>query len=438
MPKVNRKRGTQKKAQGVGTGLGSRPATDDENSTGDNWSTVSVASDDSSWCESASVADEQEIEDTTEQENFEDRLAECIEGIASKSGPQRNKFLEGLRKAFSKKYIAEFLDKRKETVSDSLLRCVRKGKSDEVVLAAICLSLLAVQLGEELSPQYPNIQAVLTTVMTDKSASVKARAECATTLAMCCFLATDDFEDTQTIMSSLEDIFSQCYRKGDGTMPQMNPDLSLLHNRCLAAWSLLVTTSPPFFVEKLAMTHISLLGDLLHSSDTELRITAGEAIALLYDMSRCIDENFGGDDEATQRLCVQLKELSTESTKHMAKKDRRTQRSCFRDILRTVEAGEVPEATIRMGIESLVVEGWQLKKHYDAFCQVLGSGINIHLQENVMLRDFFNLGPPLPVGAKPTQKLSKVERNFHNNVANKARTKARARSRDKRSVVIGF
>ncbi|PVD24470.1 hypothetical protein C0Q70_14953 [Pomacea canaliculata] len=385
MPKVNRKRGTQKKAQGVGTGLGSRPATDDENSTGDNWSTVSVASDDSSWCESASVADEQEIEDTTEQENFEDRLAECIEGIASKSGPQRNKFLEGLRKAFSKKYIAEFLDKRKETVSDSLLRCVRKGKSDEVVLAAICLSLLAVQLGEELSPQYPNIQAVLTTVMTDKSASVKARAECATTLAMCCFLATDDFEDTQTIMSSLEDIFSQCYRKGDGTMPQMNPDLSLLHNRCLAAWS--ACWSPHL---RLSL-HISLLGDLLHSSDTELRITAGEAIALLYDMSRCIDE-----------------------------------------------AGEVPEATIRMGIESLVVEGWQLKKHYDAFCQVLGSGINIHLQENVMLRDFFNLGPPLPVGAKPTQKLSKVERNFHNNVANKARTKARARSRDKRSVVIGF
>lgn len=40
----------------------------------------------------------------------------------------------------------------------------------------------------------------------------------------------------------------------------------------------------------------------------------------------------------------------------------------------------MPEATIRMGIESLVVEGWQLKKHYDAFCQVLGSGINIHLQ----------------------------------------------------------
>lgn len=32
------------------------------------------------------------------------------------------------------------------------------------------------------------------------------------------------------------------------------------------------------------------MGDLLHSSDTELRITAGEAIALLYDMSRCIDE----------------------------------------------------------------------------------------------------------------------------------------------------
>ena len=36
--------------------------------------------------------------------------------------------------------------------------------------------------------------------------------------------------------------------------------------------------------------HISLLGDLLMCSDMELRIAAGEAIALLYDLNRYIDE----------------------------------------------------------------------------------------------------------------------------------------------------
>ena len=36
--------------------------------------------------------------------------------------------------------------------------------------------------------------------------------------------------------------------------------------------------------------HIGLLGDLLLSSDMELRIAAGEAIALLYDLNRCYDE----------------------------------------------------------------------------------------------------------------------------------------------------
>lgn len=32
------------------------------------------------------------------------------------------------------------------------------------------------------------------------------------------------------------------------------------------------------------------------------------------------------------------------------------------------------------------------------------------VQENVVLRDFFDLGPPLPAGAKPVHKMTKVQR----------------------------
>ncbi|KAK7488564.1 hypothetical protein BaRGS_00020181 [Batillaria attramentaria] len=434
MPKGNKKRGAQKKGASQ---AGSHPPTDDENSNPDNWSTASVMSEDSSCYGSGSVGDDVE-EDNTEQENFEDKLSECIDGLSAKSGPQRKKYLEGLKSAFSKKYTAEFLEKRKETICDSLLRCVKKGKGDEQALAAGCLSMLAVQLGEDLLSQYPDIQSALSVIVADESVAVKSRAECALALAMCCFLATDDYEEAYSVMAVLEAIFKQCFCKGDGTHPQFNPQRSVLNNSCLTAWCLLLTSIPNFRIRELAGTYISKLTGLLNGPDTELRITAGEAIALLYDLCRDMDDTFGREDDATDALCVKLKELSVESTKHMAKKDRRTQRSSFRDILRTVEEGEIPQTTVKIGVESLELEGWSQKKQYDAFCQVLGSGINLHLKDNVVLRDFWGLGSPLPVGAKPEKKMSKVERNFHKNVANKARTVARARSRDKRSAVIGF
>ncbi|KAK7102246.1 interferon-related developmental regulator 1-like isoform X2 [Littorina saxatilis] len=442
MPKNNKKRGAQKKGAGA---AGSRPPTDDENSTGDNWSTASVLSDNSSICDLGSGPEVEEVEDNSEQESFEDRLCECIEGLLSKSGPQRKKFLDGLKQALCKKYLVDFLEKRKETVADSLLKCVKKGKTEEQSLAAQCISLLALQLGPDLVHLYTEIQAVLSTMLADNTASVQTRAECASALAMCCFLTSspkrDDVEELCSKMGMMEDVFKKAYRKADGSLPQGNPQMSVLNVSCLDAWCLLLTRTPDFFIQRTAQTHISLLGDLLRGSDTDLRVAAGEAIALLYDMNRYIDEDFGfGEEDAeTNALCDQLKELSTESTKHIARNALRRQRSRFRDILQTVKTWVVDEEVVKMGrLESLMLEDWATKIQYNAFCNVLHSGVNIHLQENVMLREFFGLGAPLPVGAKPQHKMTKVQRKYYNSLADKARTVSRGKNRDKRSAVIGF
>lgn len=66
---------------------------------------------------------------------------------------------------------------RKETVADSLLKCVKKGKTEEQSLAAQCISLLALQLGPDLVHLYTEIQAVLSTMLADNTASVQTRAE---------------------------------------------------------------------------------------------------------------------------------------------------------------------------------------------------------------------------------------------------------------------
>lgn len=89
----------------------------------------------------------------------------------------------------------------------------------------------------------------------------------------------------------------------------------------------------------------------------DLRIGAGEAIALIYEGARQFDEDFGfdvsTDDELEavdeqqasvslqtsqiDDLCFKLRQLATDSHKYRAKKDRKQQRSSFRDILRAVE-----------------------------------------------------------------------------------------------------
>ena len=59
---------------------------------------------------------------------------------------------------------------------------------------------------------------------------------------------------------------------------------------------------------------------------------------------------------------VLLQELAKDSSKHRAKKDRRQQRACFRDIVRGVEEGEPPNSSINISpAEKLVMDSWQSK-----------------------------------------------------------------------------
>lgn len=63
-------------------------------------------------------------------------------------------------------------------------------------------------------------------------------------------------------------------------------------------------------------------------------------------------QDFEGD--GFDGLCAELKKLSTECNKYRAKKDRRQQRSSFRDILNSVESGEFTKQRIRVSLNLLV------------------------------------------------------------------------------------
>ncbi|XP_064288573.1 interferon-related developmental regulator 2 isoform X1 [Passer domesticus] len=442
--------------RGTGSARASSPGSEEEAGS-------EVLSHCSSASESASPADEgpgsEAASEPGQEEEVEDRLREHMDTLLDKSAKARQAALQGLRLALSSKTLPEFLLERRLTLTDSLEKCLRKGqgqagggrrgrgaalreslvlptgKGEEQALAGTVLTLLCLQMGSgpEGEEVFRSLKPLLVSVLTDSTASASARQSCATALGMCCYIAAADLEDLVSCLSCLEGIFSAPSTGEGGSAPAQHGPL---HCSALQSWSLLLTICPPSHLRSILDNRWLQLPPLLTSSSVALRILAGETIALLFELAQDLEEDLYHQD--TEFLCAQLKVLATESNKYRAKTDRRRQRSIFRDILRFIESGEYQEETIRFGLECMYLDSWARQRTYQAFKEVLGSGIHHHLQNNELLREIFGLGPPLVLDAAALKasKVSRFEKHLYNSAAFKARTKARSRVRDKRADVL--
>jgi len=378
---------------------------------------------------------EEGVDETSQLEQFEGKLKDAIELATQKSAAGRVKALDAICTGFLKRYCPDFVENQQMTICDLVERSLKKGKGGEVEVGAKLSILLALQLHDP-EEVYKELKTLMVQIVNDKTANPAARAAVATSLAGLCFLGGGEMAEVVNTMAVLEGIFSASYTKAEWTnLPSFPPDVTALHSSCLSAWSLLLTLQSSGEVNRLANSTISKLEGLLLSSDVDLRITAGEAIALILEFSYDYDEEFEPDELAT--LIESLKQLATDSNKSRSKKDRKEQRSSFRDILRGVEEGDPPNEKVKFGQEVLFLDCWYKKVQYDWFCKVIGSGMNLHLNSNYMLREVFELGAPLPAfDAATSSRPSKTERNAANQLAFKARTQSRNKNRDKRSAVF--
>ncbi|XP_031326255.1 interferon-related developmental regulator 2 isoform X3 [Camelus dromedarius] len=343
------------------------------------------------------------VDEQGQQEDLEEKLKEYVDCLTDKRPPlsvsfkTRQSALESLRLALAAHLLPDFVLERRLTLADALEKCLKKGKDEEQALAAAVLGLLCVQLGpgpkgEEL---FHSLQPLLVSVLSDGTASPAARLHCASALGLGCYVAAGDIQ----------------------------------------AWALLLTICPSTHIRHILDRQLPRLPQLLSSESVNLRIAAGETIALLFELTRDLEDFIYQDMEA---LCSALRTLATDSNKYRAKADRRRQRSTFRAVLRFVEGGECEEETVRFGLEVLYVDSWARRRIYAAFKDVLGSGLHHHLQNNELLRDIFGLGPVLVLDATALKacKISRFEKHLYNAAAFKARTKARSRVRDKRADIL--
>lgn len=435
MPRARRSNAATKKGN---ASRGSRTAARADSEASEDEGASDILSHCSSASESVSVAEEGSGNDAQDflsaQEQREDKLKEDIDNVTDKSAKTRITALGSLRLGLSSQVLGDFLTERRVTLTDALERCLKKGKDEEQSLAATVLSLLCIQLGSgsEGEEVFHCLKPILISILTDSSAGMTARQSCTTALGQCCFIAAADVEDLVSCLSVLEGILTLLYSENNGTPPSQQGLVCC----AIQSWALLLTICPASRIQKTLESHLALLTGALACENVNLRIAAGESLALLYELARDLDEDFFSED--TDSLCVTLKQLATDSNKYRAKTERRKQRSIFRDVLHYIESSECQDETIKFGLEVMYVDSWARRRMYSSFKEALGSGVRHHLQHNEVLRDIFSLGPPLVLDAAAIKasKISRVEKHMFNSAAFKARTKARNKVRDKRADVL--
>ncbi|XP_056655537.1 interferon-related developmental regulator 1 isoform X2 [Monodelphis domestica] len=352
------------------------------------------------------------------QEDLEYKLKGFIDLTFDKSAKTRQAALEGIKNAMASKILYEFILERRITLTDSIERCLKKGKSDEQRAAAGLACILCVQLGPGIESEevLKTLGPILKKIICDGTASIQARQACATCFGVCCFIATDDITELYSAMECLENIFTKSYHKEKDTNGICSTPNTVLHISSLLVWTLLLTICPTNEVKKKLEMHLHKLPSLLSCDDVNMRIAAGESLALLFELARETDNDFYYED--MESLTQKLRALATDGNKHRAKVDKRKQRSVFRDVLRAVEERDFPTETVKFGPERMYIDCWVKKQTYDTFKEILGTGMQYHLQSNEFLRNVFELGPPVMLDAATlkTMKISRFERVGFKNI----------------------
>lgn len=380
--------------------------------------------------------DYQEESGILDVDSLEDQLIESFDNLTAKSAKTRLVAFETIRKNLTQRYMVDFLYNRKITILDSISRCIKRNKGLDLGYAATLISTICATIGPsaETDPIFSDLTTQLLSLLADQTIQAEVRSRCARSIAICTYII-GVCGYLEQIMDRLLSIFICSCAKGDGTMPNPSESMASLHASSLQSWSMLLTalySASPHIALEMIEEHMDRVTELLDSPHLDVKIAAGETLAIMCEMIRSQNEDINADD--FDDLCDKLRDLVTVSQKHRGKKDLRQQRSNFREILATFEENESPNVIIKFGRERLVLESWSRRRLYDSFCELFGNGINQHLTENEVLRDIFDLGSVVVHLDIP--KVKRSDNNYECMVAEKNRTKNLRKLRDKRADVI--
>lgn len=367
----------------------------------------------------------QEIEEVESEDSLLDGY---LDSMYEKRGSTRESGLKGLINALTSNVQLDFAENNYETLLDLFVKSMKRG-FPEVSLAANALGLLAVTVGagviahkvlEDCISQFSRVSKL--------GSDANNHVMVLQALAIITFVGGNDFEETE---KSMELLWNQ-------VLGTSKPEPAVTE-AAISAWTFLLTTLPSKRISaQFSEKYLRVLSSLLDMDSRAVRISAGEAIAFIFETINSRDQN--GDDHLNSncldeensnslvyklqmRVCEQMKALSIEAGgKGSSKKDLINQRSSFRDFLASIEDGEEPETTLKLQNGYILnISTWTRTIQMNFIRSFLGGGFQKHMQANSLLHEVFDF---TPIQEKQQTLSAKEKRMFKspNSVVSKART----------------
>ncbi len=308
--------------------------------------------------------------------------------------------------------------------------CMKRGRPAEQALAAECLPLFAAQLQSFQTHEfYLRFQTGLLKYIYDPTVACNVRGQCAISLAWLVYLGdVDDFKAIEDIMKDLEGFFD--LRRVKEELKEQTLSSAAIAMLCdfLTAWSILYTVIPMERVDEVGQAIIPQLLGVLKDTNVDARMGACLTLSLIYERIRDeVNEDFKGPYYAS--LIEELDAWANGSNRHESKNNLKKQRQLFKDMITFMKTGEAPiDKVVKLEWETLTIESFIQLFYYQSFCRLLSNGLQMHLQENELLRSALGMEPSIDMteGELFEDKASIRKRKF------KARTLAVRAARDRR------
>ncbi|CAL9216480.1 unnamed protein product [Arabidopsis halleri] len=374
-------------------------------------------------------------------------LDQSLDALYEKRSSTREQALASIVDAFNSDLQYEFVEKKFATLLHQCLLCTKKGSTKETALASHVIGLLALTVG--LGDQ---AQEILEESVTPLSQALKSGREILKItsilecLAVITFVGGNDPEQTER---SMQIIWQMIHPKLGSNVVATKPSPAVI-SAVVSSWAFLLTTVDRWTLgPKIFQETVTYLSTLLEKDDRSVRIAAGEALAVIYELGTL--EKFAAEVKGSANGSVKEGSVSQEALMHMhglkakvtkqvrelsaeaggkgsAKKDLNTQRNLFKDLVEFLEDGYAPETSTKVGGDYLQTSTWYQMIQLNYLKHFLGGGFIKHMQENEFLHDVFSFTPKKIGGGK----LSNDEKRLFkspNSALNKARTQFLAKQR---------
>ncbi|MBA0692159.1 hypothetical protein Goari_009745 [Gossypium aridum] len=351
--------------------------------------------------------------------------------------------VEFIKESLVDEAIDALFEKRFATLLHQCLNCIKKGSSKEISLASRTIGLLALTVGPGV-----HAQEILEESITPLSQAFNSGSESSKIISLLNCSAVITFvgaSGPEEIEKSMQIMWQIIHPKLGSNVIAIKPSATLI-TTAVSSWSFLLTTMDGWRPSpKLWQESVTYLSSLLDNDDRSMRIAAGEALSLIFEMEslgKFVAETKGYIDSSALegnktkdsfshiqglkgKILNQARDLSMEAGgKGSSKKDLNNQRNMFRDVLEFLESGYPPETTMKIGGVALQTLTWSQLIQLNFLKRFLGGGFAKHMQESEFLQDVFGFTPKRRnlVGYDHISNTEKRMYKSPNSVVNKART----------------